>query len=159
MKTYTLDEAAHLLGISKNTLVPWMRKAGIHAARAKHDQRYHYLTQEQLDALAAAHGRVVTDQPDPLAAMQARIAALEAALGARPSSEEREPASRADMARWLEKHGVAFNTARQWPLPTDRQAALIYAQGHINAVGHRKGHNRLHQCEDTSCVCRSLLLF
>jgi transposase len=165
MKTYRLEEAAGLLGVSYGALYLWVRKAGMMPAlkrqRALYDMRVHYLTEEQLQTLARAHNRVIGEEEQrqaELRELRERMAQLETALGVRAITQETPPLARTHVARWLEQHGVHYHTARLWrDLPLEPRAALLYAQEHLSAVGFRKGRNRLHPCSDPSCICHEAL--
>jgi len=67
-----------------------------------------------------------------------------------------------DAARWLEQHGVAMNTARQWytqargAIPLERSAILRDALQRAGAGDFRVPW-RLHRCDDPHCPCAQLL--
>lgn len=96
MKQYTLEEAAQALGVSTTTLRLWVREIkDLHAAveqqRVEYDMRQRYLTLEQVQALAVAHGRELRQDDENtgqrLAALEKRIERLEAFLHL-PNEEE-----------------------------------------------------------------------
>ena len=67
-------------------------------------------------------------------------------------------ATRADAARWLERHGVNERTPKSWPgwrhVTLTPDAVLGLAMGLPS--DHRRVW-RLHRCDDPACVCHELL--
>lgn len=79
-KFYTLQEVTGLLGgIAPKTLREWMQRLGMQAVQDKRDPRRWLLSWQQIEHLAAAHGRIVGAEnaptTDPLAALEARLMA------------------------------------------------------------------------------------
>jgi predicted site-specific integrase-resolvase len=60
-KTYTFNECYAILGVDPKTFRRWLKKADINpdAQRSKLDERIRYLTQGQIDQLAADHERTL----------------------------------------------------------------------------------------------------
>ena len=87
MKTYSLAEAAALLGVDPATLRRWRVAAGGVGVRGPADRRRVWLSRAELAGLARAHGRVLVDASAPTADvaelarevvdLRARVAALE----------------------------------------------------------------------------------
>ena len=94
-KSYTLQEVTRLLGgIAPKTLREWMDKSGMQAQQDKRDPRRWLLSWEQIEQLAAAHGRIVGAEnapvADPLAALEARLLAEIRRLERRVAKLEQE---------------------------------------------------------------------
>ena len=96
MPNYRMPEAAKMLDVSESLLRRWIAKARLREAikrqRLDYDLRVFYLTSEQLEQIASAHGRQIalpgeTDTAARLEALEAnyedyeeRISALERAM-------------------------------------------------------------------------------
>ena len=86
MKTYSLAEAAALLGVDPATLRRWRAAVGDVGVRGPADRRRVWLTRVELAGLARAHGRVLVDVAPggdvaelarEVVDLRARVAALE----------------------------------------------------------------------------------
>ncbi|HLW01273.1 MAG TPA: hypothetical protein VKT82_21640 [Ktedonobacterales bacterium] len=83
-KHYILKDAAELLDVSKGTLVQWIARAGLSEIVESQvdaiDLRARYLTEKQLEYLAAMHNRMLKSHPDYLKEVYERIERVEQAV-------------------------------------------------------------------------------
>lgn len=102
MEYYRLEEAAEVLQVGLSTLREWIDVTGLRKTvqqqRLDYDLRRHYLTGDQLNALATAHGRTLkpydqirrlenleainTALQQQIQALETRVKTLEKALDA-----------------------------------------------------------------------------
>jgi excisionase family DNA binding protein len=177
MDKVTIKEAAELTGLSERTIRRRV-KAGVYPHEEINARRY-AIPRSVLPA------RRLTPTGDLLArvealerAVQRLTYAVEALTSARtlpPVAQPSEshysaPGSHSDAhawsnytdgARWLERHGVPMNTARQWTdwrgvIPLERSAMLRDAISRYDPTNWRITW-RLHRCTVADCPCHELL--
>lgn len=174
--TYTLATACQALDCHPRTLAKWLDEQGIVPSQPPGDKRRRRLTIDQVELLAALYEKPLRIVYDPLtlarrneelkdenarlrtqlADLQRRLAQVDRRVIVTPRpqleiSNGNDFVSKSQRGHWMELHGVAFNTVRNWQqCPMDRRGTLEYALGRDSAA-------KIHRCDDTGCPCYSVV--
>lgn len=110
---YTMTAAAALLDVDVSTLRRWCEKSGILPAKGESNKRSHFLTWEQIEALAKKQGRRIAaldmERQKQIAALQGRIEAL-----------ERSASSASALSALLQEVLQRIEALERQPAPLDR---------------------------------------
>lgn len=165
-KTFNAQQAAIQSGKNVRTILLWIESGRLKATKSKKDWRIAESDLEAAIGTPALQTRVehlereVSELRRQLQSLlpSPRLFLVAPPTDVPPAEVPDTPATRSDIAHFLEAHGVQFHTARRWEsMPLVPISALRYARNHLVRVGNKAGTSQLYRCGNPECPCQEVL--